>query len=265
MPVSATDDVQERRVAGALDAIDGDDHPPRAVNLSALPTRLIRTCCSRSQSAVTWSGTSGVTSQRSVEPFFPARGRRASSCSGRAARAARRAGSRLMRPASIFETSRMSLMTRSSDSADVAHERAATRAARRVRSVSSSSPVTPMMPFIGVRISWLMFARNSLLVRFDSSACCRASSSSRDCVWSLATSVAGEPDRRDHPRAQPLGGARRQRHVQVGAVQDQQLEHFGRPRDRRAARPRRGRGSAARSWPTATWLKPSARLNVVLV
>ena len=28
-----------------------------------------------------------------------------------------------------------------------------------------------MMPFIGVRISWLMLARNSLLVRFDSSAC----------------------------------------------------------------------------------------------
>ena len=44
-----------------------------------------------------------------------------------------------------------------------------------------------MMPFIGVRISWLMFARNSLLVRFDSSACCRASSSSRDCTCSLAT------------------------------------------------------------------------------
>ena len=29
--------------------------------------------------------------------------------------------------------------------------------------VSSKSPVIPTTPFIGVRISWLMFARNSLL------------------------------------------------------------------------------------------------------
>ena len=32
----------------------------------------------------------------------------------------------------------------------------------------------PMIPFIGVRISWLMFARNSLLSRADSSAASRA-------------------------------------------------------------------------------------------
>ena len=31
-----------------------------------------------------------------------------------------------------------------------------------VSGVSSSSPVMPMTPFIGVRISWLMLARNSL-------------------------------------------------------------------------------------------------------
>ena len=29
----------------------------------------------------------------------------------------------------------------------------------------------PMMPFMGVRISWLIVARNSLLARFDASAC----------------------------------------------------------------------------------------------
>ncbi len=39
-----------------------------------------------------------------------------------------------------------------------------------VSAVSSASAVMPMMPFIGVRISWLMFARNSLLARFAASA-----------------------------------------------------------------------------------------------
>jgi len=36
----------------------------------------------------------------------------------------------------------------------------------------------PMMPFIGVRISWLMFARNSDFARAESSAWSRASASS---------------------------------------------------------------------------------------
>ncbi len=77
-------------------------------------------------------------------------------------------------------------MTRKSESAEsfvsCSHSRCVS-----VSSLSSSSVVRPMMPFIGVRISWLMFARNSLLVRFDSSACSRACSSSRDCVCSWAT------------------------------------------------------------------------------
>ena len=43
-----------------------------------------------------------------------------------------------------------------------------------VSSVSSSSSVMPITPFIGVRISWLMFARNSLFARFADSATCMA-------------------------------------------------------------------------------------------
>ena len=39
--------------------------------------------------------------------------------------------------------------------------------------VSSVSATMPRMPFIGVRISWLMFARNALLARL---AACAASS-----------------------------------------------------------------------------------------
>ena len=36
--------------------------------------------------------------------------------------------------------------------------------------VSSSNPVSPMTPFIGVRISWLMVARNSDFSRDASNA-----------------------------------------------------------------------------------------------
>ena len=43
--------------------------------------------------------------------------------------------------------------------------------------------------------------------------------------------VARQADRADHPLAQPLGGPRGHRDVQVGAVQNEQLEHFGGPRD----------------------------------
>ena len=38
------------------------------------------------------------------------------------------------------------------------------------RSVSRVSSTIPITPFIGVRISWLMFARNSLFAQFAASA-----------------------------------------------------------------------------------------------
>ena len=44
----------------------------------------------------------------------------------------------------------------------------------------------PMMPFIGVRISWLMLARNSLFARLASIARSRAFTSSTLLVWSSA-------------------------------------------------------------------------------
>ena len=62
-----------------------------------------------------------------------------------------------------------------------------------VSSVSSSRPVMPMTPFIGVRISWLMLARNSDLVRLPASAISLASSRrfsySRRSVMSRAARV----------------------------------------------------------------------------
>ena len=51
------------------------------------------------------------------------------------------------------------------------------------RLVPSMIPDIPIMPFIGVRISWLMFARNSLLARVAASAVSLASySSSSACL-----------------------------------------------------------------------------------
>ena len=67
----------------------------------------------------------------------------------------------VIRPASIFEKSRISLMTKSKASALVFTVVAKSRCSL-VRSVSSRKLTMPMTPFMGVRISWLMFARNSL-------------------------------------------------------------------------------------------------------
>jgi hypothetical protein len=71
----------------------------------------------------------------------------------------------------------MSLMRVKSASAE---ERTVSRKPRwsGLSSVSRVRSVIPMMPFIGVRISWLMFARNSLLARLALSAALRAASSS---------------------------------------------------------------------------------------
>ena len=72
-------------------------------------------------------------------------------------------------PASILEKSRMSLMTVSSVSA-LARIVSANSRCSASRLVSSSRLVMPITPFIGVRISWLIFARNSLFARAADSA-----------------------------------------------------------------------------------------------
>ena len=91
---------------------------------------------------------------------------------------------------SIFEKSRMSLRMPSSDSADRVHRLEIVALRRRSARYRARARVMPMTPFIGVRISWLMFARNSLLARLASSAASRASRSARStrlcCVMSRA-------------------------------------------------------------------------------
>ena len=96
--------------------------------------------------------------------------------SRRAGRTAPGRGSSL--PASILEKSRMSLMTVSSASAERLDQAEVLALLAASSSVSSASSVMPMMPFIGVRISWLMLARNSLLARLAASAASLARCSS---------------------------------------------------------------------------------------
>ncbi len=64
-------------------------------------------------------------------------------------------------PASILEKSRMSFNSRISESAEAL---TVSRYSRCCGSsfVLSTSSVMPRMPFIGMRISWLMFARKAL-------------------------------------------------------------------------------------------------------
>ena len=94
--------------------------------------------------------------------------------------------SRRSLPASPFEKSRMSLITESSSCA----ERFTVSASLRWRGasgVSSSRSVIPITPFIGVRISWLMLARNCDFERLASSAWLRQSDSASFLAASSAS------------------------------------------------------------------------------
>ena len=85
--------------------------------------------------------------------------------------------------ASILEKSRMSLMRPRRASAELFTVSRYVRCSS-VRSVPRARSVMPITPFIGVRISWLMLARNSLFARLAASAASFACASSavRSCT-----------------------------------------------------------------------------------
>ena len=147
---------------------------PSFVNLMALPARLIRIWRKRVGSPRRTSGTSPCKAQVTSNFFCWARTARGSNALSMQSSREKGTLSRSSRPASIFEKSRMSLMIPSKDSAD---DRTISRYSRcsGLSSVSSASSVMPRIPFMGVRISWLMLARNSLLARLAASAACLAS------------------------------------------------------------------------------------------
>ena len=164
---------------------------PRSVNLTALPTRFSEHLAQPLGVADDASGTSGGDARRAAPG--PSRARaQPSSCerladAARAGRTAAALSSSL--PASIFEKSRMSLMTRSSASADAWTISRYSRCSRSC-GVSSSSSVMPRTPFIGVRISWLMLARNSLFARLAASATSFAATSCQVCCRTRRLRVA---------------------------------------------------------------------------
>ncbi len=82
--------------------------------------------------------------------------------------------------ASIFEKSRMSLSTVRSDS-PLLRSVLAKSYCSPSRPLSSSTSAMPITPFSGVRISWLMFARNSPFARSAERASASARRSSDVC------------------------------------------------------------------------------------
>ncbi len=133
---------------------------PSEVNLMAFPTRLTTIWRRRVGSPTRRSGTSGRIWQASSRRFWWARPLSVFMVVSRESRRPKSIASRSSLPASILEKSRMSFSRESKESAEafavVRYSRCSC-----VSSVSSASSVMPMTPFIGVRISWLMLARNS--------------------------------------------------------------------------------------------------------
>ena len=157
---------------------------PRSVNLTALPIRLSAICRTRVGSPRMKRGSSGSMSSRTSTPFSTARSTIESTVPSSSATASKSTLSNSRCPASIFEKSRMSLISASSASP---LERAISANSRcwTSRCVSSSRPVMPITPLRGVRISWLMVARKALLARLPASAASRAA---RDAsAWRAAT------------------------------------------------------------------------------
>ena len=188
MPVSRTMKCKPIAAESVGSRLSRSSTSPAAVNLIALFTRFSKIWRMRTGSPMSPSGTSGSMSQASSRPFSCARKASERSDSSTVSGKLKGIGSRSNLPASIFEKSRMSLMTVRSASPDTLTVLTYSRCSAS-RFVSSRSSVMPMTPFIGVRISWLIDARNSLLARLASSAACCARMRSRKSVMTPTISL----------------------------------------------------------------------------
>ncbi len=194
MPVSATSKRTPSWPSGAASGVRRSSTVPAGVNLIALPTRLSRTCLRRSASTRTWSGACGAISSSSASPRACALARSSAVTEAASACSDVTAGLRVSLPASILAWSRTSLMIAISVSPDPRAVLTSRRCwpSSALRRSRSSAPSTP---FIGVRISWLIVARNCDLARLAASAvslalrseACAASASSRWPIASAAT------------------------------------------------------------------------------
>ena len=118
IPVSRTEKRSSAAPSPTSSTLTVSTTSPRSVNLIALPSRLMSTWRSRTGSPIRRLGTSGRASASSSRPFWWARSATVLSADSISASSANSMVSRSSRPASIFEKSRMSLMTDSSVSAE---------------------------------------------------------------------------------------------------------------------------------------------------
>ncbi|MPN36456.1 hypothetical protein SDC9_183965 [bioreactor metagenome] len=160
---------------------------PLSVNLIALPTRLVMTCCKRSGSPITLSGTSFLILSVSSSPLSCDECASSVTTSSSVLRRAKGMLSRISLPASSLEKSRTSLMIASRLFAE---RSMVFRWSRWVvfSSVFSVRRVKPITPFSGVRSSWDMLAKNSDLMR--AASCARFFARSSSTFWiSICSSV----------------------------------------------------------------------------
>ena len=159
--------------------------PPSDVNLIALPSRLSRICRIRSPSVQMVRGSPSSTSHVSAIPFAAALADCSFTQLSTRWRRSTGSGDITVWPASIFEMSRMSL-SRRIIVFPLSAISCTCRACSGGRSLRWSSSAKPSTPFIGVRISWLMLARNCDLAVAAFSAWRRARIS---CASSATRSV----------------------------------------------------------------------------
>ena len=169
MPVSLTEKCKMAPVSDSCSFVTETTTSPRSVNLMALPAKFSSTWRNLAGSPKNRSGTSGATRYANSTPFSWARIPRIRMDSPIKSLSSKGISSSSSRPASILEKSRISLIT------DKSEKEAALTTSRSSRWsglnwVSSTSSVKPVMEFKGVRISWLILARNSLLERLAASA-----------------------------------------------------------------------------------------------
>ena len=176
IPVSRTEKRSEGFPRSPVRVSTEAQTPPAAVNLTAFERRFRRTCLTRVTSPTTKRGTSGETRPASSSPLADAAGARRSIDSSTARRTSKGRDSSSSFPDSIFEKSRMSLM-RARSVSPLPRIVSTSSACSPPSTVSARSRAIPITPFRGVRISWLMLARNALLARVASSARVLASAS----------------------------------------------------------------------------------------
>ncbi len=178
MPVSSTLTRRRQRSPASVARRTRATTSPCSVNLTALLIRLATTWRMRKGSPRRLRRASGGMSATSSRPFFSAGWANMASAFSISSPGSNSTSSSSRWPDSIFEKSRMSLMMPSRWRPEFCTASAKWRCSA-LSEVSSSNSVMPSTPFIGVRISWLMVARKSLLAWLAASAASFARSSSR--------------------------------------------------------------------------------------